>query len=378
MIYTLKHFDTPLIRFSAEGGAEPNVEIIWVNEAERQLLPLDLEELSAKGLESWVRHRSIPKNRAYVDTILSAMGLSINRPFDILRVSKGLSLNDCFWVTEESFTGSFDKHNLYDNRFSRTLGQIAFTGYGSSDVSGIGSSPELTTNGMLPKCWRREKGVIRLYKGGTEGASNTGFEPYSEFYAAQIAEVLEIDAVKYGLSKWKGTLCSTCELFTSKEFSYVPAGKIVRRGGMKAVREFYAQLGAEFTKALNDMLILDAVILNADRHYGNFGFLVDNANNRIAAPAPLFDHGNSLLNLIAKDAVNDRKAAMQYVGTLLPCVYDDFIDDAKPLLTHENRNNLRKLLNFSFKRHARYNLPEPRLKLVEAVVHEQARKLLSD
>lgn len=378
MIYTLKHFDTPLIRFSAEGGAEPNVEIIWVNEAERRLLPLDLEELSSKGLESWVRHRSIPKNRAYVDTILSAMGLSINRPFDILRVSKGLSLNDCFWVTEESFTGSFDKHNLYDNRFSRTLGQIAFTGYGSSDVSGIGSSPELTTNGMLPKCWRREKGVIRLYKGGTEGASNTGFEPYSEFYAAQIAEVLEIDAVKYGLSKWKGTLCSICELFTSKEFSYVPAGKIVRRGGMKAVREFYAQLGAEFTKALNDMLILDAVILNTDRHYGNFGFLVDNANNRIAAPAPLFDHGNSLLNLIAKDAVNDRNAAMQYVGTLLPCVYDDFIDDAKPLLTHENRNNLRKLLNFSFKRHARYNLPEPRLKLVEAVVHEQARKLLSD
>ena len=35
MIYTLKHFDTPLIRFSAEGGAEPNVRILWADESKR-------------------------------------------------------------------------------------------------------------------------------------------------------------------------------------------------------------------------------------------------------------------------------------------------------------------------------------------------------
>lgn len=376
MIYTLKHFDTPLLQFSAEAGADPNVKILWSDETKKYLLPLDLEEVSEKGIESWVHHRSIPKNRAYVNTLLSAMGLSINRPFDILRVSKALSLNDCYWVTEENFAGSFDKYNLYDNRFSRTLGQIAFTGYGSSGVSGITSSPELTTNGMLPKCWRRESGIIRLYKGGTEGASNAGFEPYSEFYASQIAEILEIDAVKYGLSKWKGTLCSTCEIFTSKERAYVPAGKIVHRGGMAAVRAFYRELGEDYLKALDDMIVFDAVILNTDRHYGNFGFLVDTAANKICAPAPLFDHGNSLLNFIAKDAAADKRAAMQYASTLLPSVYDDFISEARPLLTHEHRNNLRKLLGFSFKKHSRYNLPNDRLKTVEFIVREQARKLL--
>ncbi len=81
------------------------------------------------------------------------------------------------------------------------MGEIAFTGFGSSDGI-IKSSPELTTNGMLPKCWRRESGVIRLYKGGTAGAANAGYEPYSEFYAAQIAEVLHINAIPYGLSKF--------------------------------------------------------------------------------------------------------------------------------------------------------------------------------
>ena len=377
MIYSIKHFDTPLIRFSADSGAEPNVQILWMDESNRSLFPLDLEEASGKGIESWVRNRSIPKNRAYVDTILSAMGLSMNRPFDILRVSKGLSLNDCYWVTVESFDGSFEKYNLYDNRFNRTLGEIAFTGYGSSP-SRLTSSPELTTNGMLRKCWRRENGVVRLFKGGTEGASNAGNEPYSEFYAAQIAQILEMEAIPYGLSKWKNTLCSTCVLFTSKEQSYVPVGRIVRSGGMKAVRAYYQQLGEAFTKALNDMIVFDAVILNTDRHYGNFGFLVDSRTNQIVAPAPLFDHGNSLLNFASGDALTSEKGIKKYAAGQMPCVYDDFIEEAKPLLTHEHRNNLRKLLDFRFRRHRLYNLPEQRLELIEAVVHEQARKLLKE
>lgn len=376
MIYVLKHCDLPLLRFSVDGGAEPNLHILWVDEDKRQLFPLDLEAPTVKGVENWIRHRSIPRNRAYVDTILSAMGLSINRPFDIIKVSKGLSLNDCYWVVEDGFTGTFDQYNLYDNRFSRVLGEIAFTGYGSSSVSGITSSPELTTNGMLPKCWRRENGIIRLYKGGTEGASNTGCEPYSEFYAAQIGKQLGFDVVSYGLARWKGQLCSTCELFTNKIVSFVPVGKIVRTGGLKAVREYYSSLGEPFVKALNDMFVFDAIILNTDRHYGNFGVLVDAKSNQIVAPAPLFDHGNSLLNFAAKDVLSDEKALRKYADNLLPCVYDSFIDQAKEVLTHEHRAALRGLLEFRLERHVRYNLPKKRLEMVEKTVHEQAALLL--
>lgn len=261
MIYTLMHFDTPLVVFSAESRAEVNIKIIKVYEGNKKLFPLDLAEISEKGIESWVKHRSIPKNRAYVDTLLSAMGLSVNRPFDIIRVSKGLSLNDCYWLKQENSHDIFSSVNLYDNRFSRILGQIAFTGYGSSNISGLTSSPEFTTNGMLPKCWRRINGKIVLYKGGTTGASNTGNEPYSEFYAYQIAKILGMNAVSYSLSKWKDRLCSTCELFTSKDISFVPVGRIVRYGGMHAVREYYRELGAEFEKALNEMIVFDALIL---------------------------------------------------------------------------------------------------------------------
>ncbi len=376
MNYELRHFDTPLMRFSAEENTSiPEIEILWINEENTKLLPLDLE-LSGESVRKWLKNRSIPKNRAYVNRILSKCGLSLNRPMDIIKVSKGLSLNDCYWVTDEGFNGSFAEYNLYDNRFSRTLALIAFTGYGSAVRSSLASSPEFTTNGMLPKCWRRINGGIYLYKGGTSGALNTGNEPYSEFYASQIAEAMGMDAVKYTLSRWKGDLCSVCGLFTSKQYSFMPVGRLVTSGGMEAVRKYYCALGEKYADALADMLVLDAVILNTDRHFGNFGFLIDNQTNEISEPAPLFDHGNSLLNYAAEDDLCSKSNLDSYISTLYPCVYDDFIGTAKEVLSARHREGLGRLLEFRFKRHVRYNLPKNRLEKLEALVRERARLLL--
>lgn len=376
MNYELKHFNTALVRFSAtEDTAAPDINILWVNEECRDLLPLGME-LSGSGIAKWLKQRTIPKNRAYVNSFLSKCGLHINRPMNIIRVSKGLSLNDCYWVVEEGFNGTFEKYNLYDNRFSQLLALIAFTGYGSSVRTSLASCPEFTTNGMLPKCWRRVNGTIRLYKGGTSGASNTGCEPYSEYYAAQIAEVMGINSVSYNLSKWKGELCSVCDLFTSKDYSYLPIGRMVTVGGMEAVREYYQSLGKEYIDALNAMLVFDAVIFNTDRHFGNFGFMVNNKTNKITASAPLFDHGNALFNYAGRDDLETFAALEAYAATLMPCTYDDFTGTAKKALTPELREGLRHLLDFKFKKHPRYNLPDKRLKLLEQFVQKQARVLL--
>lgn len=376
MNYELKHFNTALVRFSAtEDTAAPDINILWVNEECRDLLPLGME-LSGSGIAKWLKQRTIPKNRAYVNSFLSKCGLHINRPMNIIRVSKGLSLNDCYWVVEEGFNGTFEKYNLYDNRFSQLLALIAFTGYGSSVRTSLVSCPEFTTNGMLPKCWRRVNGTIRLYKGGTSGASNTGCEPYSEYYAAQIAEVMGINSVSYNLSKWKGELCSVCDLFTSKDYSYLPIGRMVTAGGMETVREYYQSLGKEYIDALNAMLVFDAVIFNTDRHFGNFGFIVNNKTNKITASAPLFDHGNALFNYAGRDDLETFAALEAYAATLMPCTYDDFTGTAKKALTPELREGLRHLLDFKFKKHPRYNLPDKRLKLLEQFVQKQARVLL--
>lgn len=376
MDYVLKLFDLPLLKFSVvEDLATPALDVLWINQEASHLLPLDLKP-TPEGLAKWVCRRAIPKNRAFVHAFLAKCNLNLNRPMSIISICKGLSLNDSYWVVEDGFEGTFAQYNLYENRFSRVLGLIAFSGYGSSVRSSLDSSPEFTTNGMLPKCWRRMDGRIKLFKGGTSGASNAGNEPYSEFYAAQVARTMGIDAIDYGLSRWKNLLCSTCDLFTDKNHAYMPVGRIVTKGGLDVVFAHCSALGEEYVDALRDMLVFDAVVCNTDRHFGNFGFIIDSNTNQIVRPAPLFDHGNSLFNFAGKEFMKDSETLQQYVDTLAPCVYDDFIATAKKHMTARNHEQLRRLLTFRFKKHRRYNLPAEWLSLMEEQVRKRAQLLL--
>ena len=376
MIYILKNKDIDILKFEVISNLrDPEVNIVWVNQEQNALLPLDLK-ISNDSLARWLKNRTIPRNRAFVNAFLAKCGLSINRPMDIISVSKGLSLNDCFWVVPEDFDGTFEDNNLYDNPFNTILSYIAFTGTGSSARTSLNSSPEFTTNGMLPKCWRRLKGKVMLFKGGTTGAANTGNEPYSEFYAAQVAKQMGLNHVSYTLGKWKSIICSVCELFTSKDYSYIPIGRVVSSSGFQAVVDYYRNLGDSFYNEFVDMIVFDAVVCNTDRHYGNFGFLVDNNTNQIAAPAPLFDHGNALFNLAGMACWVDEKELEEYIGALQPAVYDDFIGTAKSLMGDRQREMLRHLLTFKIEPHHTYNLPVRRRKMIEKQIQKRARQLL--
>ena len=156
----------------------------------------------------------------------------------------------------------------------------------------------------------------------------------------------------------------------------MPVGRIVKKGGFEAVEEYYSGLDIEYQRAFGDMLLFDAVICNTDRHLGNFGFLIDNATNEIVAPAPLFDHGNSLFNFAGTDCWTSANALQEYADTLLPNVYDDFFGTTKTHMSNESREKVRKLLEFRFKRHSRYTLPPKRLKMIEDQIHKRAGLLL--
>ena len=375
--YILKHFDRELILFSArDTGDTPEVSITYVDQDALSLMPLGME-VTDSGLARWLKHRKIPKNRAYIHSFLAKNGLSANSTMSIIEVSKGLSLNDRYWDVKDGCTNSFDLCNLYDNRCSEILASIAFTGYGSSVRTSVASSPEFTTNGVLPKCWRRQSGKIYLYKGGTEGASNTGNEPYSEYYAWQVAQVLGVNAIPYTITKWKSRICSKCELFTSKELSFVPVGHIVKSGGMQAVIDYYGTLGSAYQDALEDMLVFDAVIGNTDRHFGNFGFLVDARTNTLTGPAPLFDHGNSMFNFASRMEMENRQSFLDFADAQGPVCYNNFFSAAKPCVKSRHREGLRHLLEFKLKRHPRYNLAPKRLRFIEAAIQKRVSRLLN-
>lgn len=371
MNFALKQFDDVLLNFSAKRTIDGmDISITAINKDKTERLPLGMEPTS-ESLTRWLRHRTIPANRAYAQNFLSKNGLSENDFIGILQICKGLSLTDCYWVTYPDDQKTFAEVNLFDNRFSQVLSQIAFTGHGSSPVSKFRSSPEFTTNGMLPKAWRREEGKVLLYKGGTSGLANTGKEPYSEFYAAQVAEAMGIPHVTYGLSKWKGQLCSTCELFTSKDVSFVPASTLINTSKISKIIDWYDDHG--WKNDLADMLVLDAIIRNTDRHLGNFGFLVDNHTNQLLRPAPLFDNGLSLYCYVMD---NDLSNLSEQEKTLAPALHANFDEVALHVIGQKQKQELRHLLTFRLKKHGRYNLSDERVKMLESSIQEKARYLL--
>lgn len=371
MDFVLKQYDDVLLNFMTKRTIDGiDVSITSINKDKIERLPLGMSPTS-ESLTRWLRHRTIPANRAYAQNFLSKNGLSENDFIGILQICKGLSLTDCYWVTYPNDQKTFAEVNLFDNRFSQVLSQIAFTGYGSSPASKFRSSPEFTTNGMLPKAWRRKEGKVLLYKGGTSGLANTGKEPYSEFYAAQVAEAMGIPHVTYGLSKWKGQLCSTCELFTSKDISFVPASTLISTSKISQIIDWFDDHG--WKNDLVDMLVLDAIIRNTDRHLGNFGFLVDNHTNQLLRPAPIFDNGLSLYCYVMD---NDLNNLSEQEKTLAPALYANFDEVALHVIGQKQKQELRHLLTFKFKKHSRYNLSDERIKMLESAIQGKVRCLL--
>jgi addiction module RelB/DinJ family antitoxin len=216
--YEIRLYDESLLSFemTSDSAFGLSVEIKQVSERKR-LLPLGME-LSNDGVLKWLERRVIPKNRTFVSEILQSLGLTHGDVKGIIDVCRGLSLNDSYWIVPQGFDKKFTDCNLYENRFSEILSLVAYTGMAQSDAA-FTTSPELTTNGLLPKAWRLIEGDgIYLCKGGTAGFANSGREPYCEFYASQIQDILplktDVDAVTMDAMQLK--ICSYNVLINCK------------------------------------------------------------------------------------------------------------------------------------------------------------------
>ena len=80
--------------------------------------------------------------------------------------------------------------SLYTNDFTDVVAKTAFSN-GLQGLKLSSTSPEFTSEGSFAKCWIRYKmGRIQLYKKGSEGFANAGLEPYSEYYASQLSDLI--------------------------------------------------------------------------------------------------------------------------------------------------------------------------------------------
>ena len=248
-------------------------------------------------LDHWWRRRSIPISRSGLSRALRI--LDVNTPQELLTKCFGLSLSDQYWVKPEGSVLSWEDINFFDNEFSEDVGEILFGNRPGSDSLDM-RSPDCTADGYQKKKWKITDGKRCLIKGG----ANFFQEPFNEVIASMIADRLGLDHVEYTIAYegTKHTPVSVCGDFITRDTELVTAGAIAKvlpyRDGENKYEHFLRCCEKlcipDVQCSLDEMIVLDYIIANQDRHMGNFGAIRNADTLDYNGMAPIFDCGTSL------------------------------------------------------------------------------------
>ena len=121
-------------------------------------------------------------------------------------------------------------------------------------------------------------------------------------------------------------------------------------------------------------MLFDSIILNVDRHLGNFGMLFDTNTGEILGPVPLFDHGNSLMSGAAGMDFKDFDKYLQEVSNPYEISFDEMM---KRFVQQRHLSKIRKLLEFEFTPHPQFGDNTVYLSFMSNVIRQRAQKALS-
>lgn len=254
------------------------------------LIPLSLR--SSGSLQSWLESRLIMEYRKDVSKLFNTLGVYSLE--DKLLCTHCISLLDTYWVKSEDDRLNWSTVSPYRNPFNELIARYSF--YDSIIGSkNVGHSPDFSTGGSYPKCWRRLNNAIYLYKAGSSGAVNSGNEPYCEVLASELAKHLGFNSVEYELLMYKGVLATRCKNICTEDIGLYTVSEVCKN--ITSYSDIFKMVkdNVESVKQLVQILLLDYLTLNVDRHFDNISFLVDNKTQTLLRIAPIYDNNMSLL-----------------------------------------------------------------------------------
>lgn len=335
----------------------------------------------SSDIDSWIDARTSPIIRGNISYLLKCANL--RKKHEFMRVTHCISLTDTLWVRELGSNKTWDEVSPYKNRFSRIVSEIALNcNYRGGNLRS--PSPEYTLDGSADKCWKREDGIIYLYKTtGERWSGIVGNRPYCEYYACQVAKQLigdKSDYVRYEIkvsktSEGYNKAYVKCPIFTSEQYGYLPIDE--SKYNRTELIDLDKIMDTRSRIILREMLVLDSIILNHDRHGGNYGFLFDNDTYRIIGMAPIFDNDCSLGY---KTSVKDIsiQESLQLASMNQPKTdMGGYIKQARWAMTQKLASNMKNMYPFHFDRlPPDIDLEDKRIEFMEAIVNSQIKAIL--
>ena len=246
----------------------------------------------------WCASRVLTLDRKYAKEILRTIGASqavTDKDRAMIAVSyHGLTLTDVFWIRAAGEKIEFSELNLYNHSLSDAFADVSLRGKDitiqnselimTKDVAG-----DVGTPGVAPKAWIRQNGDFYLMKDGDER------DVEAELLASKIVGCFKIDYVPYEEDYFDGVKVSKCKIITSEYRSIVPYEFIDIYCVNREINKLEFVLKKD-SYAYYMMNIVDYLIGNTDRHWGNWGFFVDNNTNKLQGLYYLMDFNKSFLS----------------------------------------------------------------------------------
>lgn len=298
MNYTLMHKEIPVLDLDLDEatGSLRRLGTVY-HPAHLPLGTTDKKgQADRRALNAWWIDRSIPASRSGVRQALETLDLP--DPHLLLVRCFGLSLSDQYWVKPLGRDLSWASINFFDNPFSEDIGDVLL-GKPPHSAAIDFCSPDNTSDGFLKKRWKILNGKRCLLKAGSNPFLQ---QPFNEVIASLLAETLGIPHVPYTLLWDDGLPYSVCEDFITPDTELVSAWRVMQsfpKDNSTSVYRHYlnccAALGIpDMAHAVNQMIVLDYLIANEDRHQNNFGLIRDANTLAWLGAAPIFDSGSSL------------------------------------------------------------------------------------
>lgn len=248
----------------------------------------------------WCASRVLTLDRKYAKEILNSIGMSqavTDRERAKIALSyRCLSLTDVFWVRRAGENITFSDVNLYENHLENTFIDISLRGKQYS-VQNEALARDLSTNGCFPKAWRRMEDGFWLLKDGDADAVER------ELLASQICRCFDVDQVLYERDYFDGEKVSISKNFTSENFSIVSMETFEIYAANQEINAKEAVLKLD-AKNYYMMNVVDYLMGNTDRHWGNWGMLVDNRTNQPVSLHKLMDFNQSFLSYDTIEGAN--------------------------------------------------------------------------
>ncbi len=238
----------------------------------------------------WCATRVLTLDRKYAKQILSSMGMS-QATTDKERAQIALSyhcltLTDIYWVRTADESVSFAQINLYENHLENAFVDVSLRGRQMTVGNVHLLADDASTSGCFPKAWIREKDGFYLLKDGDECAVQ------NELLASRICQCFRCNQIVYEPYEYDGLRVTRSRLMTGMEYSIVSreAFEIYAVNHDIDSMEYILNLDAYSFYMMN---ILDYLVGNTDRHWGNWGFLVDNKTGHALRLHDLMDFNQS-------------------------------------------------------------------------------------